>query len=114
MKICRLLAFAALVLLSNCVLADILIGRVVRIADGDTLTVLEDNRVQYKVRLAGIDTPERRQAFGAKAKRHLSDMVMGRTVTVEYGKLDRYKRIVGKVTLNGVDICLEQIKAGLA
>lgn len=41
-------------------------------------------------------------------------MVMGRTVTVEYGKLDRYKRIVGKITLNGTDICLEQIKAGLA
>lgn len=78
MKICRLLIITALVLLSNTTLADILIGRVIHITD--------DDRVQHTIRLAGIDAPERKQAFGAKATRHLSDMVMGQTVTVEYEK----------------------------
>lgn len=110
----HLLAIAALVLLSNSTFADILIGRVIHITDGDTLKVLDDDRVQHTIRLAGIDTPERKQAFGAKATRHLSDMVKGKTVTVEYKKRDRHQRIVGKITLNETDICLEQIKAGLA
>lgn len=115
MKNCRhLLALALLALLSNSVLAEILTGRVIHITDGDTLKVLDAEHVQHTIRLAGIDTPEKKQAFGTKATRHLSDIVMGKTVTVEYKKRDRHQRIVGKITLDGTDICLEQIKAGLA
>ncbi len=56
-------------------------GKVVSVSDGDTITVLHD-RTQIKVRLYGIDTPEKRQAFGNKAKQFTSDQVFGKTVEV--------------------------------
>jgi endonuclease YncB( thermonuclease family) len=67
-------------------------GRVVAITDGDTLTILTTDRVQHRVRLAGIDTPEKRQPFGQAAKNHLSSLVNGQTVKVNYYKRDRYGR----------------------
>jgi len=88
-------------------------GRVIHIADGDTITVLVDN-TPYKIRLAGIDAPEKAQAFGTVSKNHLRDLIADRTVDVEYNKKDRYGRLVGKVLLDGRDIDLEQIRAGLA
>ncbi len=94
--------------------AATLTGKVVAIADGDTLTVLDESKVQHKIRLAGIDAPEKAQPFGQASKRHLSDLVFGKTVEVEYTKKDKYGRKVGKVVLDGQDICLEQVKAGLA
>ena len=91
-----------------------LTGRVVRITDGDTLVILDSSDAQHKIRLSGIDAPERGQAFGTKSKEHLSSSVAGKFVVVEYEKRDRSKRIVGKVLLSGEDMNLEQIKAGLA
>jgi endonuclease YncB( thermonuclease family) len=96
------------------ILADTLTGRVVRITDGDTVVVLDSSNAQHKIRLQGIDAPERGQAFGTKSKEHLSDTVAGKFVVVEYEKRDRYERILGKVLLSGEDMNLEQIKAGLA
>lgn len=89
-------------------------GRVVALSDGDTITVLDARNVQYKVRLSGIDAPERKQPFGAKSKDNLAKLVYGKDVTVEWHKVDRYKRIVGRVSVNGVDANLEQVRAGLA
>jgi len=89
-------------------------GRVVSIADGDTITVLDAQHVQHKIRLQGIDAPESRQSFGQPSKRNLSTLVAGRDVTVEYFKFDRYGRAVGKITVGGVDANLEQVRAGLA
>jgi endonuclease YncB( thermonuclease family) len=103
------------ILFTHCLAqAGTLTGRVVRITDGDTLVVLDANEAQHKIRLAGIDAPERGQAFGTKSKEHLSDSVAGKFVVVEYDKRDRYERILGKVLLSGEDMNLEQIKAGLA
>ena len=64
--------------------------------------------------LAGIDAPEGGQAFGNTSRQTLSDEVFGKDVTVEWYKLDRYGRMVGKVLVDGRDVCLEQVKAGLA
>lgn len=89
-------------------------GRVVAIADGDTLTILTTDQGQHRVRLAAIDTPEKRQAFAQVAKVHLSSLVNGQTVTVHYHKRDRYGRIVGKVLASGADVGLRQVEAGLA
>jgi endonuclease YncB( thermonuclease family) len=89
-------------------------GRVVHMADGDTITILDSHNEQHRVRLAGIDAPEKGQPFGQRSKQNLSAMIAGRTVTVEFLKFDRYQRMVGKVMLDGRDICLEQIKAGMA
>ena len=92
----------------------ILEGKVVSVADGDTITVLDAEKIQYKIRLQGIDAPEKAQAFGAKSKQTLHEMVHGKTVQISYEKSDKYGRIVGKVLLGGQDICHQQIKAGLA
>ena len=89
-------------------------GRVVRITDGDTIVVLDADKVQHKIRLQGIDAPERRQAFGTKSKEHLSNLVAGKTVEVDYSKYDRYGRVLGIVLVNGEDANLEQIEAGMA
>lgn len=94
--------------------AELLTGRVVGVADGDTITVLDSNNTQHKVRLAGIDAPEKKQPFGQVSKQSLSDLVFNRTVQVDWSKQDRYQRIIGKVWIGDLDANLEQIKRGLA
>ena len=94
--------------------ADVIDGTVVGISDGDTITVLDKIRKEHKVRLMGIDAPEKSQAFGSEAKQTLSNYIYKKEVTVEYKKYDKYKRIVGKVTLDGQDICLKMIADGMA
>lgn len=94
--------------------ADLITGQVVGVADGDTITVLDSTNTQHKIRLAGIDAPEKKQAFGNVSKRTLSDLVFGKQVEVEWTKHDRYQRIVGKVMIDGTDANLEQIKRGMA
>jgi len=76
--------------------------------------VLDAGNTQHKIRLTGIDAPERGQAYGTKSKEHLSDSVAGETVVVEYDKYDRYGRVLGKVLLDGEDVNPEQIRTGLA
>src|SRR3569832_2440108 len=93
--------------------AQTLHGRVVNIADGDTITVLVDN-TPHKIRLAGIDAPEKAQSFGQVSKDHLRDLIADKMVDVEYHKKDRYRCVVGKVLLHGRDIDLEQIRGGMA
>ncbi len=100
--------------------AEILEGKVIRISDGDTLVVLDANRKQHKIRVIGIDAPEKAQAFGNRARQHLASLAFGKSVTVEWRKHDKYGRIVGKVLANcdqpgcPQDAGLEQLKAGMA
>lgn len=89
-------------------------GLVVSVADGDTVTVLDGANQQHKVRLAGIDAPEKAQAFGNVSRQHLAQLVFQKRVTIEFEKFDRYRREVGKVLVAGRDINLQQIEAGLA
>lgn len=89
-------------------------GNVVGVADGDTITVLDADKVQHKVRLTGIDAPEKKQPFGNRSKQSLSDMVYNKTVTVVTDKRDRYGRELGKVLAGGKDVNLEQVRAGMA
>jgi endonuclease YncB( thermonuclease family) len=89
-------------------------GKVVNVADGDTITVLVKNNTQYKIRLQGIDAPEKAQPYGQKSKQSLHQLVHSKQVIVEYQKKDKYGRTIGKVLLNGTDICLKQIELGMA
>ncbi len=89
-------------------------GRVVGVIDGDTVDVLDAGKVQHRIRLAGIDAPEKGMPYGQKSKQHLSDLVFGREVTVEGDKLDRYHRVVGKIVVNGRDANLAQVSSGMA
>ena len=84
------------------------------IHDPDTVTVLDAQKVQHKIRLQGIDAPEKAQSFGQKSKQSLHEMAHGKQVTVEYQKKDKYGRTVGTVFVNNIDVCLEQIKRGMA
>jgi endonuclease YncB( thermonuclease family) len=91
-----------------------LIGTVVRVADGDTITVLDSAHHQYRIRLQGIDAPEKGQAFGNASRKHLADLVGGKAVIVRWTKHDRYGRIVGTVFIDDRDVDLEQVKTGMA
>ena len=94
--------------------ADVLHGLVVAVADGDTITVLDESKQQHKIRLMGIDAPEKKQAYGQSSKESLSDLVYMKDVDVFWLKHDRYGRTIGKVSFDGNDMCLEQIKRGMA
>jgi len=89
-------------------------GTVVSVSDGDTLTILDTARVQHKVRLAGIDAPEKGQPFGNRSKHSLSECAFGRSVSITGDKLDRYGRLVGKALVDGSDCNLLQVERGLA
>lgn len=102
-----------LMLLTTVTNAGTLTGLVVGITDGDTLTLLMD-RQQYKIRVAGIDAPERHQAWGDKSKLNISRLSFNQPAVADCPKVDRWGRQICKVTVNGVDIGLEQIKDGMA
>ena len=89
-------------------------GRIVGISDGDTVTLLDADKRQYKIRLTGIDAPKKKMPFGQRSKEHLSDLVFSKDVQVETEKLDRYGRTLGKILLDQKDINLAMINAGLA
>jgi endonuclease YncB( thermonuclease family) len=111
----RTLAAAMLLAVFACdALAASLAGRVVGVSDGDTVTVLTAEHRQVKIRLSGIDAPEKKQPFGAHSKETLSRQIFGQPVTVEWFKTDRYGRILGKIEIDGVDANLEQVREGSA
>lgn len=110
----RLLLFVASLLVVAPATSDTLHGRVVGVSDGDTVTVLDSTNTQVKIRLLGIDAPEKKQSFGSKSKESLSNLVFSKQVTVEYSKKDKYGRTVGKIIVDGIDANLEQVKAGMA
>ena len=108
------LTICALLLLGGALNAATLQGKVIGVADGDTVTLLDAQKNQHKIRLQGIDAPEKAQAFGNKSKQSLHEMVHGKEVMVDFQKKDKYGRTVGKVLVNNTDVCLEQIKRGMA
>ena len=94
--------------------ADQFTGKVVGISDGDTLSVLREGKA-VKVRLHGVDTPEKAQSFGAQARKFTSDMVFQQTVTIIVQDTDRYGRLVGDVLLpDGRSLNQELVRAGMA
>lgn len=88
-------------------------GKVVAIADGDTVTVLMNN-AQYKLRLAEIDTPERAQPYGSKAKEVLSGLVFGKEIIAKVEDMDRYGRYVARIFVDGLDVNREMVRQGAA
>ena len=108
-------AITALVLTStHSASAATLTGRIVSISDGDTVTLLDANLQQHKIRLSGIDAPEKRQPFGNRSRLHLGTLVFGKHVTADCPKTDRYKRAACRIEVDGVDANLAQVEAGMA
>jgi len=79
----------------------------VGVHDGDTLTLLDAQKRQTKVRLAEIGTPESAQPYGSRSKQALSDLAFGKAVQIKVRDIDRYGRTVGRVSVNGTDVMLQ-------
>ena len=101
-------------LLFNNVSQGILTGTAVKVADGDTFTLLDSNNKQIKIRLYGIDCPERGQDYGSVATKFLGDKLKSGAIKVKIMDIDRYGRTVGIVYVNDEDINLALLKAGFA
>lgn len=109
------LSSAIIILFTLSLSAAEIIGKVVGVSDGDTITVLDDlDKGRFRIRFFGIDCPEKSQDFGNVAKKYLSSLIFGKKVSIRFREVDRYGRIVGKVILDGTDINLKMLEAGLA
>lgn len=111
----------ALLFCSSLAMADTITGKVVSVADGDTVTILDASNTQHRIRFAQIDAPETShgknqptQAFGEKSKQSIAGMVFGKVVSADCATSDRYGRSVCTVFVDGVDTNLEQVKRGMA
>jgi len=102
-----------LTLLSPLIHAETLHGRVVAVTDGDTLTLLAE-RQQYTIRIAGIDAPERHQAWSDQSKLNLSRLSLNQTAVADCPGIDPHRTMICKLTVKAVDIGLEQVKDGMA
>lgn len=90
-------------------------ARVVSISDGDTFTVVNKDNLQLKVRIFGIDAPEKKQAYGNKSKEFLSSIIFGKTITLDVQSKDRYGRFLAYVySPEGKDVSLLMIHEGMA
>ena len=105
---------SCLLLFAGLASAETISGKIIGVMDGDTIEVLDATKTPRRIRLGGIDAPEKAQPFGARSEQHLSDQVFGKHVEVLSNKTDKYGRTVGKVMIGGKDANLEQVRAGLA
>jgi len=98
-------------LVSSSVFAEVLLGTVIAVHDGDSITLRTESN-KKKIRLAGIDAPELKQPYGVESRSLLREAVLDKSVLVESSRNDKYRRVIGKVTLDGQDINLKQIQLG--
>ena len=108
------LVFFCLLFFTILSFAEELIGKVIKVSDGDTITVLDSNNQKHKIRLKGIDAPESQQVYGDISTQSLAKLVYDKEVLVVWDKKDKYYRILGKVIVGGRDANYEQLKKGLA
>lgn len=113
-RLATLLLGVALVFSGASAQGQVVTGRVIAVSDGDTVTVLDGNLRQRKIRLSGIDAPEKKQAFGERSRQSLSDLLMSRLVVVHIHKKDRYGRELGRIEADQTDLNLEQLHRGMA
>ena len=92
---------------------DILLGKVIEVYDGDTITLLAGQQ-KYKIRFYGIDAPEAAQTYGIAARDTLRKKILGKEVQVSVENLDQYDRCIGKVRLDSRNINLEMVREGCA
>ena len=106
--------FIPLLFISWTIFAGSITGKVVSVSDGDTITILDSSKKTHKIRFEHIDTPEKNQAYGQAAKKHLSTLVFGKIVEAKVKTKDRYGRSIATIFLEDKNINLEMVKAGYA
>lgn len=89
-------------------------GKVIRVPDGDTIVVLDSTNTQHRIRLDGIDCPEKGQPFVNKATLFVRNLVAEKEVIIEWKKKDRYGRILGYVFIDSINVNKELLRNGLA
>ena len=118
MKICLGVLFCILVCCHSKdnppIFNELIEGKVVGITDGDTFTLLDQGKKQLKVRLYGIDCPEKKQDFGSVAKTRLSELIFGKQVQIEFKSYDRWRRTVANVFCDGKNVNELLLAEGLA
>lgn len=91
-----------------------IIGKVVGVSDGDTVTLLTAEKQQIKIRLEGIDAPENGQEYGTQSKQALSDLVFGKEVLAGTTGTDRYGRTLAWIRVDGMDVSRRMVATGWA
>ena len=114
MVLIRCIAVCAFIASTSPAVAVELDGTIVGVADGDTVTLLDSSKTQHRIRLDGIDAPERTQPHGQRSRQSLAALAHGRIAHADCPKVDRYGRAVCRVIIDGVDVGLEQIRRGYA
>ncbi|ECL5469407.1 thermonuclease family protein [Proteus mirabilis] len=110
----QLSVFVSSILFSFAVNAKEIHGKVIRVLDGDTIEVLQDKK-PVRIRLANIDAPEKKQAFGRWSTNQLKSLIAAQPVTVTYTLTDRYGRVIGRVfTTNGIEASRFMVQSGAA
>ena len=105
----------SLLFLSLSLFSAEIIGKVVGVSDGDTITVSDNlDKGKFRIRLNKIDAPEKKQAFGNKAKQYLSSLIFGKQVSVRFKEIDRYGRVLGVIYCDGAEINLVMVQNGYA
>lgn len=101
-------------IISLSITSKTLTGKIVRVSDGDTVVLLDSNNKQHRIRLDGIDCPEKGQPYGKVATDFVKDLIAGKYVKVEWTQMDQYNRILGFVYIGDTNVNKELLKAGLA
>lgn len=94
--------------------ADIFNAKVLAVLDGDTVLIIRAGHKPEKVRLLNIDAPEKAQPFGLQSKQSLAGMILKRQVKIDVPAHDMYGRLLGQISLDGLNVNEEQVKRGMA
>lgn len=89
-------------------------GRVIKVADGDTFTILTIDKKQVRIRLYGIDAPEKGQDYGTKSRLFVNELIYNKHVIIQSKGIDRYNRMLGIVWVDDINLNEELLKNGLA
>ncbi|CSS42551.1 MULTISPECIES: thermonuclease family protein [Enterobacteriaceae] len=112
----KILIIFALYILSSSLYANAanIQGKVIRVLDGDTIEILQ-NKTPVRIRLANIDAPEKKQAYGRWSTDQLKSLIAEQSVRVTYSHNDRYGRIIGRVfTTSGSEANRFMVQSGAA
>ena len=94
--------------------ADELFGIVIKVYDGDTITLVDNKNKKYKIRLDKIDAPEKKQLYGLQSQSELAKLILNKKIKVIYSKIDRYQRVLGVIYLDNIEVNLYMVKNGFA
>ena len=110
----KLQLIIALTVISVSLFGEDFTGRVTRVLDGDTIDIMDAKNVTHRIRLYGVDAPEKCQEYGAVASLYLAIVLNNKSVEIISTARDRYGRLIGQVRCSGKDINAELVRNGLA